>query len=279
MQLDDLNWDDVRVFVVAVRSQSYREAASRLGTTHPTVRRRIASLEACSGVRLFQRDVPGLQPTTEGQQLLEAAREVERAMEGFARRARAADADAHGPVRVTLGNTMALGLAPAIAAFAKAWPEIVITLESDVGFADLSAMQADVAIRALPGHQHPDPTLAGRHAASVLQAVYGEPEAPWWIASSFDPDWVEQTPFPSLPVRSIVPDVSVRLQLCRLGMGHAVLPCCVADPHLPRRSAPEHGYDVWVLVHPDMRHNRRLKRFRDAMVEALRAQSESLLAE
>jgi DNA-binding transcriptional LysR family regulator len=276
MNIQDLNWDDVRFFVVAVRSESYREAAIRLGTTHPTVRRRLDALEEATGVRLFQRDVPGLLPTTEGRQLLGAAEEVERAIEGFARQARAADAEARGPVRVTLGISMALGLAPAIAAFAQAWPEIVLTLDTDLAFADLSAMQADVAIRAMHGGRLPDPSLAGRHATSVRQAVYGVPGVSGWIASSPNPDWVQQTPFPDQPVRAVAPDVGVRLQLCRLGLGLAVLPCFVADPHLPRRTEPEHGYDVWVLVHPDMRHNLRLKLFRDAMVEALRAQAGAL---
>jgi hypothetical protein len=33
------------------------------------------------------------------------------------------------------------------------------------------------------------------------------------------------------------------------------------------RLAP--GYDIWVLVHPDLRRNPRLKMFRDALVAAL----------
>lgn len=276
MDLDDLNWEDVRAFVVASRSQSYRQAAARLGTTHPTVRRRLASLEASTGFRLFQRDVPGLKTTMEGQELLDAAREVERAMADFARRARAADAGIRGPIKVTMSISMALGLAPAIAAFAEAWPEILLTVDTRPDFVDLGAMEADVAIRGVTGGRPPDPTLAGRRAVAARQAAYGAPDARCWIASSPDPTWPEGTPFPGLPVRFVMPEISVRTEACRRGMGMAILPCFVGDPHLPRQSDPEPGYDVWVLVHPDMRQNPRLKLFRDAMVEALRGHAEAL---
>ncbi len=112
--------------------------------------------------------------------------------------------------------------------------------------------------------------MAGREAS---HAAYGAPSAESWIASSPDPDWPLRTPFPDLPVRFVMPELSLRLEACRRGLGLAILPCLLAGPELPRRSEPEHGYDIWVLVHPDMRHNPRLKLFRDAMVEAIQARA------
>jgi DNA-binding transcriptional LysR family regulator len=252
MNVDDLNWEDVRAFAVASRSQSYRDAAVRLGTTHPTVRRRVAALEAATGLRLFQRDVTGLKPTAAGQALLEAVGDIEQAI------------------------ATALGLAPAMAAFADAWPEIALTVDTRSEFVDLQKMEADVAIRCVPAGSQPDPALAGRRAVVASQCVYGGPDARCWIASAPDPAWPASTPFPDLPVRFVIPEVSLRLEACRLGMGMAVLPCFAADRHLPRRSDPEPGYEIWVLVHPDLRQNPRLKLFRDAMVEALQAEALAL---
>jgi DNA-binding transcriptional LysR family regulator len=57
---------------------------------------------------------------------------------------------------------------------------------------------------------------------------------------------------------------------CAAGMGLTLLPCFFADPTLERRSEPIHGFDVWVLVHPDLRDNPRLRVFRDFIFEALR---------
>jgi len=275
MDFDDLNWEDVRAFVVALDSKSYREAASRLGTTHPTVRRRLASLEAETGLRLFQRNLPGLQPTSEGRELLEVAKGVEQAMVRFARQTRAADEVNRGPVTVTMANATALELAPALTAFTRAWPDIVVTVDTRADFADLGALEADVAIRAFAPGSTPDPSLAGRCAGSVRRAVYGAPDAGCWIASSSSPTWASRTPFPDLPVRCIIAEPTIRLEACRLGMGLAVLPCFMADPHMQRRSEPREGYEIWVLVHPDMRQNPRLKKFRDAMVDALRERAEA----
>jgi len=276
MQLEHLDWDDLRVFAAALRSQSYREAAVRLGMTHPTVRRRLASLETATGVRLIQRGVPGLQPTREGRELLDAAGDVEEAVARFARCVRSAQAPTEGPITVSMAPTMAVGLAPAIASFVQAWPDVLVTIDTRRAFVDLAALEADVAVRAYASGSEPDPSLAGRRAGSANQAVYGLPDAQAWIASSSEPSWVRGTAFPDLPVRLVIPEPMVRLEACRLGIGLAELPCIQADPHLPRRSAPEHGYDIWVLVHPDMRHNPRHKRFRDAMVDALRERSDLL---
>jgi len=53
-------------------------------------------------------------------------------------------------------------------------------------------------------------------------------------------------------------------------MGMTVLPCHFADPYLERRSEPMPSYDIWVLVHPDLRRSLRLRVFRDEMVAALK---------
>lgn len=270
MNLDALNWDDVRVFVVASRSRSFREAAAHLGTTHPTVRRRLAALEEATGVRLFQRDVPGLRPTREGQELLESAVRVEQAMEGFARQVRAADGHPEGRIAVSMAQSTAAELMPTLVAFAADWPHVVLHVDTRPDFVDLGALEVDVAVRAFAPGRVPDPELAGRHATTVQRAAYGAPDARGWIASSTSPTWAERTPFQELPIVAVIPEPSLRLQACRLGMGLAMLPCFLADPWLPRRSAPQQGYDVWVLVHPDMRRNARLKGFRDALVTALR---------
>jgi DNA-binding transcriptional LysR family regulator len=276
MDLHALNWEDVHVFAVAARSRSYRAAAATLGSTHPTVRRRVASLEASLGFRLFQSDAPGLHPTVQGQELLRAAEQVEEAMSSFARQARAADSHLRGPLTATMSISMAVGLAPALAAFSEAWPEIVLTVDTSTTIADLSAMEADVAIRAVPVGQTPDPSLVGRRAARVFRAAYGVDGAAGWIASLDRPGWVRHTPFPDEPVRGVMPSVALRLEACKLGMGMAMLPCFMADPHLPRLSDPEPLFDIWVLVHPDLRRNPRLKLFRDAMVTAIADHADEL---
>ena len=269
MDASDYKWDDVRVFAVTARSPSLRQAAEQLGTTHPTVRRRLSALEAATGVALFHRGVDGLHPTLDGQELLDAAVEVERSMHAFARRARAADSGARGPVSVTVTAPIAWLLARDFAEFAEAWPDIDLMVKTGSDFADLGQTQADVAIRVIVGDTKLDESLAGRRAAESAMATYGQDGATHWIASKPGPQWVKRTAFPDLPVLCVMGDVAVRHRLCRDGFGLAEIPCFIADPDIPRRSDPVGIADVWVLVHPDLRRNARLKLFRDAMVAAI----------
>ena len=71
-------------------------------------------------------------------------------------------------------------------------------------------------------------------------------------------------------IRGAMLDGEVQKAACAAGMGMAMLPCFFGDPTLPRRSEPEPGLDIWVLVHPDLRRNPRVRLFRDAMIKALK---------
>lgn len=236
----------------------------------------MASLEASLGLALFRREMPGLKPTAQGEVLLRSARVIEDAMLGFARQAHGANTQLRGPITATMSLSMAVGLAPSLAAFARQWPEVILTVKTTTDRADLKAMEADVAIRALSVGTHPDPSLVGRGTAVLNEAAYGSEGVEGGIASSDDPNWAAGTPFPDLPVRFVMPEVALRFEACRLGMGMAMLPCFLGDRHIPRRSEPAPLYKFWVLVHPDLRRNPRLKAFREAMVESITVHADQL---
>ncbi|MEM6958375.1 MAG: LysR family transcriptional regulator [Myxococcota bacterium] len=48
-----MNWDDAKVFLAVLRHRSLSGAASVLGCSHSTVRRRLSALEASVGAPLF----------------------------------------------------------------------------------------------------------------------------------------------------------------------------------------------------------------------------------
>jgi DNA-binding transcriptional LysR family regulator len=276
------SWDDVRVFVAVARSRSLRQAAARLGLTHPTVRRRLNDLEERSGQILFRRAPDGLHLTVQGQAMLESALEVEEAMKRLDRRTRSSDEGMSGVVRLSLPSVMAWLLTPDLAAFQRDWPEVKLVISTEANFADLGGAEADVAIRVIPRDFRLDDQLAGRRAAVGSQAVYGDLGLGRWIGSDPrvpDTEWVAGSPFPDLPVASAIRAPLVRRDACAAGMGIAVLPCVIADESLPRLTEPVQDFEVWVLVHADLRRNPRSRRFRDAMFEALRRHEPALQGE
>jgi len=77
-------------------------------------------------------------------------------------------------------------------------------------------------------------------------------------------------------VRGWVDNGEVLRAASAAGMGLTFLPCFLGDPHLARRTEPVLTFDIWVLVHQDFRRTPRLRLFRDAMVEAIRAKRDRL---
>lgn len=279
-QIDDVNWDDIRLFTTLASSTSFRDAAERLGMTHPTVRRRLESLEGALGLRLFHRRQDGLHLTVEGAELVDSSREVERSVLSLLRNAEAVDRELKGPVRVTMPTELALRMAPALAAFQNRWPAIELFIETSTHFADLARSEADVAVRGYRHGRQPPDYLAGRNAVTGCAAVYGDAGAsPYWIGAVDEPPgsgWTATEDYADLPVRSVIPNVLARRAACAAGMGIAMLPCTVGDPDLKRLTDPADDFDIWVLVHPDLRANPRLRVFRDEMVKALSSMKDVL---
>ncbi|MCO4772981.1 MAG: LysR family transcriptional regulator [Deltaproteobacteria bacterium] len=275
---NEMMWDDVRVFLAILRAGSLRQAATTLGLSRPTTGRRLSALEGRMGLTLFDRRSDGLHATPAAVDLVPAAEEVERAMRGLARATQAVDSELRGPVRVSLPAIVASDLLmDELVAFHHRWPGIDLHISGSYEVSSLAEREADVAVRFMPRGVSPDPGLTGRLVATAWVAAYGEGDC--WIGqrgAALDAAWVAQTDFPELPVRGAILDGLIQLRACQAGMGMGYLPCFLAEPHLRRRSEPVPGLDIWVLVHPDLRRNPRLRTFRDALVEGLKRQTARL---
>ncbi|MDT0575183.1 LysR family transcriptional regulator [Croceicoccus sp. F390] len=79
-----MDWDDLRVFLAAVRAGDFTGAASRLNIDRTTVGRRLQRLEAKLGIDLWERDRRGALPTAAGRRLLATAEQMEQAIHTFA---------------------------------------------------------------------------------------------------------------------------------------------------------------------------------------------------
>ena len=266
-----LDWDTVPVFLATMRTSSLRAAAATLGTTHPTVRRKLDQLEAQLGVTLFENHPQGLRATAAAADLLGTAEAIEASVHALRRRAHAMSPELDGTIRVSMPTLVASHLLmPDLEAFARRWPQVQLVLEPSDQVVDLGRREADVVIRALPLGQQPADHLVGLKAGTAYVAIYGR-EHQWigWWEDDREQARLADTPFADRPVGMVVADVGLQLAACRAGMGLADLPCFLAEPDLPRHTTPRPSRDLWVLVHPDLRRAPRLRLFRDAMVEAI----------
>lgn len=270
--LADLDWDHLRVFLATMRAKSLRGAADELGLSHPTARRRLGLLEQQLGLKLFERRRDGLHPTLEAGDLQHAAEGVERAVQALGRVAQAADPALRGSVRVTLPDVVATDLLmPDVVAFCERWPQIELHIDASSSIANLDRREADVAIRVMPCGKRPADHLTGRMAGTAYSATYGRGDH-WigWRGAEADHAWIKDTEHPRLGVRGALNDAMLQRAACAAGMGLTILPCFFAEPLLERRGKAEPTFDIWVLVHPDLRRSPRLRTFRDAMVDAIK---------
>ncbi len=278
---DPLNWDNLRIFLAVMRESSLRKAAERLGVSHPTIRRRLESLEEQLGLRLFDRRHDGLHPTREAENLLERAKHVEASVQALSRCANNADPKLEGIIHVTgLDIILSELLAPELAAFAKRYPSIELRIQATYELVNLGSLEADVAIRIKTNGQWPEEDLTGRKAAPLYAALYGHADT-WlgWDGNESDHPNGSMFPNESIPRWGIADNVYLQRALCLEGMGLSVLPCFMGDPCLERRSEPQYVGDLWILVHPDLQDNPRLRLFRDEMFEAIKRHRPALAGE
>lgn len=73
----DMNWDDLRIFLALARCETLSEAGRRLKVDHATVARRIKALEKALQTQLFNRGPMGYALTASGAELLKYATDME----------------------------------------------------------------------------------------------------------------------------------------------------------------------------------------------------------
>lgn len=141
-------WSDVHVFLSVAAHGSFTAAASDLAMDQTTIGRRIAALEAALGARLFIRGRSGLALTAAGEEVLDAAREMEAAALALDRRVSGRDRAAEGPVRVTTVETFGgRFVAPRLPALQARHPKIALTLVTSPRLLSLTQREADIAVR------------------------------------------------------------------------------------------------------------------------------------
>ncbi|MCA9678907.1 MAG: LysR family transcriptional regulator [Myxococcales bacterium] len=130
--------DVIPVFLAAVDTGSLQGAARALDLARPTVRRRLAALEAEVGVPLLVRGPRGLRPTQAGQLFAERARQMMVEFDGLTRAVRTAGASPRGLLRVGIPAGIPRQIVAAMSDSVHGmWPHVRLELVCSTSNADL----------------------------------------------------------------------------------------------------------------------------------------------
>jgi DNA-binding transcriptional LysR family regulator len=283
-----LDWADLQYFSAVGHSGSIAGAARTLRVNHSTVLRRIASLEAALGVRLFDRLPGGYALTTAGNELNERLAGLAGQVEAAQRHLTGRDAAITGTIRLTTTDTLLHGLLmPVLARFHAAHPGVQMQVAINNSFSSLTQREADVALR---GSNRPPPNLVGRRVGDIQTALYAsraylkslgrnpEVAAYRWVGTDESLAHLEQAKW----LRKHVEEARVTLRVDSLvgmvdavahGLGAGLLLCPLADARseLVRLAPPDPALDtqVWILTHPDLRQVARMRVFTQFVFDAL----------
>jgi DNA-binding transcriptional LysR family regulator len=286
-----IDWRDVRYFLEVVRSGSVTQAAIHLGVNHTTVSRRITALEDRLGKNLFERSGRGWVITPAAEQVVAFAESMAEDASNIERQILADSHELSGLLRVTAADHCIERLImPTMRKFTQRYPQINLELIATADEVDLSAREADVALR---GTDNPPPNLVGKRIARIGFALYAikaliervsaDPEAEdipciTWVGDGHTrPHWIEKN-FPKTQRIYRTTSVGAMLGMAREGIGIASVACVLGDPDPVLGRVPakyvEPGPELWVLSHVDLRTTARVRIFRDFLVEELKSQKD-----
>lgn len=286
MNVLNVDWDDLRVFLAVARAGTLRAAATAVGQTQPTIGRRLRALEERLGHALFQRTSDGFLLTDEGAAVLQYAERMEEEAFGLMRTLSGTDAFLSGLLRVSSSDWFGQHvLTPVFARFLSKYPGVSIELITDARLYSLARREADLVFRIKPFEEadvvqrklmHIEYALYGHQDLAAPKAGDGRGHTIVGMDATFShlPDviWIKRM----LPQARWVfgsNNRGVQAAMCVEKGGLAVLPCPLGDslPELKRIELGEAvpGRDVWLGYHRDLRQLSRLRALLDEVLSAL----------
>jgi DNA-binding transcriptional LysR family regulator len=288
--MQDLNWNDVRVFLAVANAGQIGRAAQSLRLDPTTLGRRIKRLEQRLEATLFER-------TREGQLLTEAGESLLSKAEGMAELARMIDEDAatHSGLSGTLRLSVSEGfgsqfLTPYLKDFSTSHPALTIELVANSGFLSPSKREADIAV--MLSRPKAGPVLSRKlsdyrlklYASKAYIAQHGMPETPAELATghtlvSYVPDLLYAPELNYLDDFHTGLDAQIRSssinaqhRLIVGGAGVGVLPCFIAEEsgHLEvvcQRSAIQRSF--WIVTHRDTQNLARVKAGKEWLLQCV----------
>ncbi|MYM33080.1 LysR family transcriptional regulator [Duganella sp. FT94W] len=139
---------ELKAFVAVVERQSFAQAAKQLGLSPSALSQTIRQLESRIGTRLLNRTTRSVAPSSSGEQLYNRLAPLFREMASAVAQASEATGQMSGTLRInTLGIAARTLIAPRLARFHQAYPDVVLDIVVDDALADIVAGRFDAGIR------------------------------------------------------------------------------------------------------------------------------------
>jgi DNA-binding transcriptional LysR family regulator len=287
------DWDLWRSFLAVMDAGSLSGAARGLGIAQPTVGRHIEALEeTLEGGPLFTRSPGGLRPTRAAQALEPHARAMATAADTLVRTASGDADEVRGAVRLTASEIAAVEILPPILTeFREAWPQVDLELVASNRLEDLLHRDVDIAVRMARPTQ--DALFARKvgaihlvfHAHRSYLQKHGEPRTMEELRAHTLVGYDRVRPL-AAAVDKLDFEVSNDMfalrtdsditQLAMLRAGYGIGACqrqiATRDPNLVPLLEDQFGFDleVWVVMHEDLKTDRRMRLLFDHLVAGLK---------
>ena len=273
--------------MVLAREGTLSAAARVLGVDHATVARRVAALEADTGLKLIDRRARSYQLTDDGKRIAATATPMEEAAFAVGRAVQAARPGLRGEISISSPPSVTnVLIAPQLFRLRHRHPGIRIKLIGEKRAASLNRREADVALRVT---RPQEPGLIARKIGSFGFSLYGAtsylketpPHAFAFVAYDDSMNEAPQQKWLTTVAagREIVlrtNDLENQVAAARTGVGLAVLPHFVGDPdpRLKRHDVTPvpPSRDVWLLVHRDLRHSPLVRAVMEFLTDCIKAQ-------
>lgn len=277
------NWDEIRTAYEVARMGTVSGAAEALGVHHATVIRHVDALEDRLGVKLFQRHARGYTPTEAGRDLLQVAQATNDQFTQFASRVRGRGEAVTGELIITTLAGLVPLLMPALVAFQKLHPGLIVRLLTGERLFRLEYGEAHVAIRAGNPPEEPDNVVQpfGREVGAFFAAksyveTHGLPKSEEDVTGHAFVAYDTETPrapferwlHARVPPEQIVfrsTEQSINMDAVRAGAGIGYIPLCEGrgDPDLVEVWGPREEWmaPLWLVTHVDLHRTMKVQAF------------------
>ncbi|MGS0985197.1 LysR family transcriptional regulator [Burkholderia glumae] len=145
VNVNRLNWNHLRVFLVLGRTGSLSQTGRLLGIDHATASRRISALEHDMGTPLFERDPTGYRLNAQGRSIFEHIESVEASVLAAASQLAGGEIAPSGTVRIaTMEGIASLYLSEQFVRLKRTTPGIVIELVTSSRDVRVTHREADI---------------------------------------------------------------------------------------------------------------------------------------